>query len=141
MSEFYTVSPMYTCLNSGVPLSQSLANVLKDGVVESCIIKDQTIQGGDFTNSRFRRVIFQNCCLLDCNFSGSELMETRFINCDLTGSNFSGSIWADTISWLSKGFYITGARLTNAVFEDCIFSFEDLANCTAESVEIYKGIL
>ena len=141
MSELHTVSPLYSRCYNCAPQHQTLPDVLNDQVIESCIIKDQTIRSGDFTNACFRRVIFQNCRLLDCTFSGCKLLESRFIGCDLTGSDFAGSVWKDTISWLTKGFYIKDARLTNAIFEDCSFSIEDLTNCIVESVEIYKGSL
>jgi uncharacterized protein YjbI with pentapeptide repeats len=68
-------------------------------------------------------------------------METRIINCDLTGSDFSGSVWSDTVCWLVKGLDIHSAQLTNAVFEDCNLSINDLSDCTTEGVEIYTETL
>lgn len=139
MSVIYSVSPLYTRCYNRAPRTEALPAALIDGVVESCIIKDQAINGGDFGGTRFRRVIFQNCRFVDTSFVGCELMETRFINCDLTGSDFSGSLWENTMSWMVKGLGISGARLTNAVFEDCNLSVDDLLDCNAESVEIYQG--
>ncbi len=137
MSKSHTASPLYAYLRRGTPLDQSLPDEITEGVVESCIIKDQRIQKGNFSNTRFRRLVFQNCKLIDCDFSGAELMETRIINCDLTGSDFSGSIWSDTVCWLVKGFDIHSAKLTNAVFEDCNLSIDDLSDCITEGVELY----
>lgn len=141
MSELFTVSPLYTRCYETTPQWTTLDDSLADGVVESCLIQDQTVCDGDFSNIRFRRVVFQNCRLLNCSFEDSELLESRFIGCDLSGSRFDGSVWQETISWLSTGFRIRNAVLTNAVFEDCGISMEDLSDCTAESVEIYKGAL
>ena len=141
MSKNQTVLPLYTYSNSGESFDQSMEEQLEDGVVESCIIQNQMITGGDFSSTRFRRVVFQNCNLIDCNFSGTELIETRFIHCNLAGSDFSGSVWSDTICWLSSGISIHNAELTNAVFEDCQLASKDLGDCIAHGVEIITAVL
>lgn len=141
MSIFTQVSPMYARCYRSAPQNQMMPVMLTDDVVESCVIKDQTIQKGDYSNTRFRRVVFQNCRLIDCDFTGAELIETRFIGCDLTGSSFEESVWSDTIAWLCRGFTIAGAQMSNAVFEDCGMSCDDLSDCSVESVEIIQGTL
>lgn len=135
------VSPMYARCYRSVPQNQSLPVVMTDDVVESCIVKDQTIENGDYSNTRFRRVVFQNCRFINCDFSGAELLETRLIGCDLKGSSFDSSVWSDTIAWLCHGIKIVGAKMSNAVFEDCGISCDNLSNCSVESVEIIQGTL
>ncbi len=113
------------------PKQYHLPDVLIEEVVENCIIKGQTVECGNYTGTRFRKVIFQNCRFVRPIFVRSEFVEVQFSDCDLSGGDFTESYWDHSTATAVKGVGIrlSDGYLVDTTFTDCIMRYGDLSRC------------
>ena len=107
----------------------TLPESLIEETVENCIIKGQTIDCGNYTGTRFRKVIFRNCRFVRPTFLRSEFVEVQFADCDLSGGDFCESYFDHTTLTAVKGVGIRmgDSYLTETTFTDCILRYGDLS--------------
>lgn len=118
----------------------TLPENLIEETVENCIIKGQTIQCGNYTGTRFRKVIFQNCRFVRSIFIRSELIEVQFADCDLSGCEFADSYWDHSAcnSVKAVGLRMGNSYLTETTFIDCILRYGDLSGCKWKGGELIR---
>lgn len=107
----------------------TLPQTLIEDMVENCTVKGQTVDGGKYVGTRFRRVVFRNCRFTATDFTRCEWIETRFEDCDLSGAEFTDGYWENSLCRSVKGIGLrmSDSYLADTVFEDCLLRYVDLS--------------